>query len=290
MKIIDRYNLIDDVLSKAQSRSFITSEEDEEYMMAELRYDLGEGYGICASGIISEDEEFLCEALYPFYLGSGVSSIEEVSVEEKIEGNVYAGVIDDLNVGTTLIFHLLNSVEFLKSGCRQVDPIPGSTAILSALSVEGTVMLPIQKTEQERQEIRNRSRQRKKLMGKARSGDENAMQDLSVQDMEIYASVMDKLQYDDVYTLVDSYFMPTGAECDLYSVMGEIVQCRMTQNPITLEKVWLLTISCNELRFDVCINQLDLFGDPAPGRRFKGIIWMQGILQLPYYENKADNK
>ena len=28
--------------------------------------------------------------------------------------------------------------------------------------------------------------------------------------------------------------------------------------------------------FDVCINSEDLMGEPAVGRRFKGVIWMQG--------------
>ena len=281
LKILDRYNLIDDVLQKAQHRAFITDEEDSDVMLAELRLDLGEGYGICAAGIFGEDDEFMCEDLYPYLTGSGTSSVEEVSIEEKKVGDSFAGLVDDLNVGSTVIFHLLNGIEFLKSGWRMVDPIPGSSVTLYALCIEGTVMLPILKTDEERKEIRRRSRQRRKLMIKAREGDENAMQDLSMQDMDLYASVADKLQFDDVYTLVDSYFMPTGAECDLYSVMGEIVRCRETTNPMTMEKVWVLTVSTNDLRFDVCVNQMDLFGEPMHGRRFKGLIWMQGVLGLP---------
>ena len=281
MKVLDRYNLIDDVLEKAGYRVCTTNEEDTETMLAELRYDLGEGYGVCVTGILCEDETFICESLYPYLIGSEVSTPEEVSVEEKLQGHSFAGVVDDLNIGSTLIFHLLNSIDFLKSGYQQIDIIPGSTATLSALSAEGMVVLPLSKTDQEKQETNRRTGQRRKLILKARSGDEDAMQDLSMQDMEIYASVADRLQYDDVFTLVDSYFMPTGAECDLYSVMGEIVSCRLTENPYTLEKVWILTVTCNELRFDVCINQMDLFGQPVPGRRFKGVIWMQGLLNLP---------
>jgi hypothetical protein len=29
--------------------------------------------------------------------------------------------------------------------------------------------------------------------------------------------------------------------------------------------------------FTIAINKADLLGEPAPGRRFKGQIWMQGI-------------
>ena len=29
------------------------------------------------------------------------------------------------------------------------------------------------------------------------------------------------------------------------------------------------------------INDKDLFGEPAPGRRFKGVVWMQGVINFP---------
>ena len=37
----------------------------------------------------------------------------------------------------------------------------------------------------------------------------------------------------------------------------------------------------NELVFDLCINEKDLYGEPAVGRRFKGIIWLQGYINYP---------
>lgn len=37
-----------------------------------------------------------------------------------------------------------------------------------------------------------------------------------------------------------------------------------------------MTINCNDLIFDVCINEEDLMGEPKVGRRFKGNIWLQG--------------
>ena len=42
-----------------------------------------------------------------------------------------------------------------------------------------------------------------------------------------------------------------------------------------------MTLSCNEIAFDVCINQKDLMGEPEVGRRFKGNIWMQGFINYP---------
>jgi len=31
----------------------------------------------------------------------------------------------------------------------------------------------------------------------------------------------------------------------------------------------------------VCINAKDLIGEPEEGRRFKGVIWLQGFVNYP---------
>ena len=58
-----------------------------------------------------------------------------------------------------------------------------------------------------------------------------------------------------IFSLVDTYFMPYGVECDQYSVLGEITELRLATNDVTGEKVYILTILCNEFAFDVCINE-----------------------------------
>ena len=49
---------------------------------------------------------------------------------------------------------------------------------------------------------------------------------------------------------------------------------------ITGEKMYAMEIECNDLHFRVTINEKDLLGEPAVGRRFKGNIWMQGTVCL----------
>ena len=75
--------------------------------------------------------------------------------------------------------------------------------------------------------------------------------------------------------------MPYGVECDHYSVLGEITAARKVKNRFTDEIVHIMRINCNELEFDVAINEVDLLGEPAVGRRFKGNIWMQGAINYP---------
>ena len=52
------------------------------------------------------------------------------------------------------------------------------------------------------------------------------------------------------------------------------------KNILTGEKLCQMTIECNDIQFDVCINCADLLGEPAVGRRFKGLIWLQGQLHF----------
>ena len=73
--------------------------------------------------------------------------------------------------------------------------------------------------------------------------------------------------------------MPHGRECVQYNILGEIMECSTGKNTMTGEEICFLTIESNDMQYDVCINRADLMGDPAIGRRFKGLVWLQGQIQ-----------
>ena len=118
-------------------------------------------------------------------------------------------------------------------------------------------------------------------MAQAREGNEEAIETLTLEDMDIYNSVCKKIRNEDVLSLVDTYFMPFGVECDQYSILAEIKECTLIKNKETDEEIYVMTLNCNELTFDMCINKIDLYGEPKVGRRFKGTIWMQGTINFP---------
>ena len=101
-----------------------------------------------------------------------------------------------------------------------------------------------------------------------------------MEDMDTYSMISRRIANEDIFSIVDSYFMPYGMECDRYNVMGEIEELVETKNELTGEKLYQMTISCNELQFDICMNKQDLMGEPQVGRRFKGVIWLQGNLNF----------
>ena len=108
--------------------------------------------------------------------------------------------------------------------------------------------------------------------------DEEAMETLTVEDMDTYSMISERIATEDVFTIVDSYFMPNGNECDQYSLMGEILEVESVKNSLTGEDVFLMSLDCNDVVFEICINHQDLLGEPEIGRRFKGIIQLQGRL------------
>ena len=99
--------------------------------------------------------------------------------------------------------------------------------------------------------------------------------------MDTYSSLTTRIQKEDVFSIVDTYFMPYGVECDQYSILGEIQDYTLVENTLTKEKIYKMTLTCNELVFDLCINSEDLYGEPEIGRRFKGLIWLQGYINYP---------
>lgn len=271
--------VLTDAIMTSDRRSYTMNEEN--ILLGEFCKDFADDLGIAVCGEFDEEDKFIYEYYYPYLRGNGVSSGEDISVERHIARNSYAGVVEDMNMGISVIFYLQNMIPYVKVQAAGKLPIRGTTLTLSALSLSGMILLPIHTDEQQKDQIKRRSMKRHQLIEEAKKGSEEAMEILTMEEMDAYSTVNSRIQKEDVFSIVDTFFMPYGMECDQYSVMGEIVGMRMVTNKITGEKIYILTICCNELTFDVCINIIDLLGEPQVGRRFKGTIWLQGYINFP---------
>ncbi len=281
-KIKDRKELtalITSSIQNAQKRSYVTNNEN--VILAEFARDFADRIGIAVCGEFDDEDKFIYEYYYPYLIPSAVSTEEDINVERHAATYSYAGVCNEPRLGVTLIFYLQNMVPYIKYENENKFPIKGTTLSLSALSIKGQIMMPIAKTEEEKEVAKKKLNYRNKLINNARRGDETAIESLTLDDMDLYTTLSKKIRKQDIYSLVDTYFMPYGVECDQYSVLGEVVDSRKVVNHFTDEAVYIMRISCNEIEFDVCINEADLLGEPAVGRRFKGNIWMQGMINYP---------
>lgn len=272
-------NLITSSIQNAQKRNYVTTSDN--VILAEFAREYADGIGIAVCGEFDDEDKFIYEYYYPYLIPSAVSTEEDISVERHAATYSYAGVCNEARIGVTLIFYLQNMVPYVKYENEGKFPVRGTDLSLSSLSIKGQILMPIAMTDEEKEAARKKNNYRNKLINNARKGDETAIESLTLDDMDLYTTLSKKIRKQDIYTLVDTYFMPYGVECDQYSVLGEIIDTRKVVNHFTDETVHIMRIGCNGLEFDVCINGEDLLGEPAIGRRFKGNIWMQGVINFP---------
>ncbi len=273
--------LITECVKNSEKREYITMETEEDGIFVECTKEFASDMGVIVRGEFDEENNFSYDYYFPYLKGSGISSEEDVTIERHAEKESYAGVCDDLRIGVTLIFYFQNIIPYLKLKREERLPIKGTTLTLSGLSTSGSIMLPIIKNEKDKKKVKKVARDRNHLIAEARKGDEDAIESLTLEDMDTYTTISRKIQKEDVFSIVDTYFMPYGVECDQYSVLGEITACELVRNRMTGEEIHRMTVNCNELIFDICINKEDLLGEPEVGRRFKGTLWMQGFINFP---------
>lgn len=269
--------LFEQILKAPTVRKISTDSEGNEF--AEISKEFGEFFGISLRGIYREDDTFEIEYYYPYLCGKTISTREPAEVEKHAEKESYAGICDEVRIGVTLIFYLQNVVDYLAVRNNKGYMNLADGVILGALSTDGKILLPVNKAENKVHSQKERSSDRNHLIAAAREGDEDALENLTLEDIDTYSLLSRRIMHEDILSIVDSYFMPHGIESDQYAILGEITDFALLQNHVTQENVYCLDILCNDIPFSVCINQKDLIGEPEIGRRFKGNVWMQGSIR-----------
>lgn len=273
---------IESLLDLLQKQTSLTRcvEVDQETNVCEIRAEAAPGFGVSIIGERNEEGEFEREFYIPYLESSQESTNAECSVQRHAEKETYAGMVDETRIGISLIFYLQNLMEYREKQKQKSGPHRIKSVNLSGLSVSGKILLPIKKTQKQIEMARVAANNRNNLIEAAKNGDESAMETLTIEDIDLYSKISRRAMKEDLYSIIDSCFMPCGIECDQYSIIGEIREIQKNKNVYTKEEIYILNLECNDLRFPVCINSQDLMGEPAVGRRFKGQIWLQGVLNF----------
>lgn len=274
----DLKQLLSQVKTNFTHQTIVSYEDWADY--CEFQKEYGQNFGITLCGELDENELFEEDYYFPYFEGSGVTTYAEVMVEKRIEKEEYVGICEDAKVGISLIFHLQNGVEYMKESQLRFTSGAATSVTFSGLSLSGKILFPVSKSEEQAKTEREASDNRKVLLNAAREGDQTAIETLTLDDIDTYSKVSRRLISEDVFTIVETYFMPYGVECDLYSILGEILAVRKRQNAVTKEFLYQLKLDVNELQFDVCIPEKEIMGEPEIGRRFKGTIWLQGYINF----------
>ena len=268
--------LLEEVFRDYSHRN-VVKKEDGAFL--EMRKEFGPDMGIILCGDLDE-EGFHRQYYFPYYKGSGITTKEDLIIEKRVNGDSYAGVCDDGRVGVSLIFYLQNAAAYRNRQINNQLFGKNITTTFSGLSVSGMILMPVHKEIKDNEQINPEMNKRNQLVSAAKNGDPEAIESLTIEDMDLYSMLSRRVPKEDVYSIVDTFFMPYGMECDQYQIMGNINYYNKVRNSVTNEILYQMNIECNDMNFDICINAADLMGDPEVGRRFKGMIWLQGRINF----------
>lgn len=268
--------LIKSIIKTPDRRKYFQVNSDEVIYCYEK--DLGEKIGMTVLEIVDKDGNHILDSFFPYVYGMNCLYNDNLEVEKITGEEKYAGICDENNLGIPLIFQINNPVDYLNMFYHPMKKRINCIN-LSGISLDGTIILPIKGNEQERIKERQGNEWRSQMIEAARAGDPDAIERLTLDDMDTYNMVTSRSRKEDVFTIVSSYFMPYSVECDKYSVLGVITDWKVIQNKITGESMYYISIECNSVEIDFVISRENLLGEPAVGRRFKGNIWLQGEVE-----------
>lgn len=264
------------------AKSLVLGDNEDRYEYFDKAF--GKNFGVRIFGSYDETGRFTEEYYFPYAENEEISTTEYCNIERHSDRISFGGIVEDSAMGVSLIFQLSNGIDYISHQRSVKDPVRIRGIALNGLCTEGKILLPLYKTERQKEKIRTAEERRDHLIQNAKNGDESAMEKLAIADMNIFQNVSERLAHEDVYSIVDTCFMPYGLESDQYSVIGEIRKVDRVVNTLTGEICYQFVLECNNLIVTVMINEDDLYGEPAVGRRFKGDIWLMG--KILYYESE----
>ena len=143
-------------------------------------------------GTYDDEDNFHMDYYFPYCIGSDFSTNAEVEIIKQSDRECYQGLCDDLRLGVNLVFFLQNMMEFLQKRDREKKYHIYTGARLSGLSTEGMILLPIKQSEKVASAARTNN-ERDHLMAAAREGDEEAIEHLTLEDMDTYSMISEEL-------------------------------------------------------------------------------------------------
>ena len=295
------------------------------------QYNIGSCQSAGISVIAEQDrgDITVIDYYYPYVKGYDYTIIQECVVERHSDKDSYAGIIDDYRLGISLIFYLINANLYTSLiRTNRINDIKIDKIYLSALSLEGKVILPLDKKLKADFNFKNKQdvnmnydddydvEEDAEIYDSEIDGEKEAVnvgkdfaiegieekidnplreltEGLGVKDISIGIGVkipdlnngdtseaIERYKSEDLYSIVETSLVPYGIECDKYQIVAEILSVNEKTNNFTNEKLYEMRVQTMGIEFPVMINEKDLDGEPLPGRRFRGVIWLLGEIDF----------
>ena len=260
------------------------------------QFDLGDGttlteyrmpanayIGICAAVLKSSGEFEEIQYYYPYFNSPEVSTAANCIIESHTMSELYSGSIDDYNIGLSLIFFLSNPINYrLRKLYDGASEFQGTA--LAAFANEATVLLPVVPQADPLDPLAGMDVSSifdaDEPILSSEDDETELIDDYIESSLDMYDQINERIESEDLYSLVEQSFIPCGVECDQYSVIGEITDYIEQANALTDERLALIKLSCNNVEFWLCMRKEDILGEPQKGRRLKCRIWLTGTVNV----------
>lgn len=268
--------LVGEILERPTKQQ--ASRKDNKAVIAEYLKEFGKDMYMSVRIVMRADKnesKVEVEQCEPYLDTQYVVNVEDLSVEEIDDEYNYYVICEEKETGMQFIFWLQNVIEYSEA---YKEKVTFDKVKIAALAMEGTIVLPIEKDEEdEAEEIKEREKI-KVMLQKAREGDEEARAQLEAEEKEMDEQLKERMYGEDFLSIMSGYFVPTTLVDANYAILGEITAISSRKNRKTGEEVYLFTLNVNDMPLDVMINKKHLIGHPSVGMRFMGTCWLQGTI------------
>lgn len=272
--------LLDEVMHYANKKVMMVDPNDENSQIAELSLAFGNGFGITVCGTYDAEDHFHLDHYYPYLDAYSVTTQEETFFSKHSGSEAFGGLCEDYHLGVSMIFFIRNGIEL----CRNVGPNESSVTVpvrISCLAIDGKILLPTRKTSEDVKRAAAERFTENRMIAEAKDGNQEAIEKLTMKEIDTMESVGKRIKNEDLFSIVDTSFIPHGIDSEVYKILGIILSVEERANTLTEQLVYVMEIFCNGLAFTLCINKDALLGEPKVGRRIRAVVWLQGKLDFP---------
>lgn len=278
MENSDIKDLKESIIASSDRRRSISINQDRVYVEYYKNY--GDGIGICLSGILDEKEDLQQHSLIPYPSSDIQTTVNEYNVLQDVNKTIV--ICEHGSKNAEVNFTLQNRIDltgneekFIQTG---LDRTIKKTVSLTALSICGTILLPLSKSKnQDRREDPYYNR----LMVKSREGDEKAKKMLTAFETKSLRNMYRRLKDEDILSVVDNYLLPIDDDSSSsYDILAKIIAIDSVFNLETGEEVLKLTLGVLSMEFQLFINKYDILGMPIVGMRFMGNCKFHGVVTV----------
>lgn len=234
----------------------------------------GNNFGLAAQGLINEDDKIVITSCMPHCFSQSHIHCRALQVVQRGKsGQKYVATGEEEKTGNSFVFQLQNQREYTEHD----KMLPAGLRVnIYGLCSSGTVILPIAKDAEALACHEEEERLHNGLVQQAQAGDKNAEKLLLEHDERVRERIRERLEEEDVLSVVEGFLLPVTNKETVYSILGDILTVEKQQNTATKEMVYSLTLHTVGTNLTVFINEEDVMGLPMEGMRFMGICQLQG--------------